>query len=88
VFLYTIGAAIVAFAFVEAAALSTRGRSSRDRWIGGVLSVVALGVGIALLAMPTRVFDATVTLLGIYLVGLGALRLIREVARRRAVART
>jgi uncharacterized membrane protein HdeD (DUF308 family) len=85
VFLYAIGAAIVAFAFVEAAALSTRGRSSRDRWIGGVLSVAALGVGIALLAMPTRVFGATVTLLGIYLVGLGALRLIREVAHRRAV---
>jgi uncharacterized membrane protein HdeD (DUF308 family) len=87
VFLHTVGAAIVLFAVLEAAALSMDGRSTRERWIGGAVAVGALSFGVALLALPMAVFGATMTALGIYLVIVGALRVFR-VLRSRETARS
>jgi uncharacterized membrane protein HdeD (DUF308 family) len=84
VFMYAVGAAIVAFAFVEAASLTAQRRSTRERWLGGALSVVALGVGIAMLSAPTRVFHGIIILLGVYLIVLGVVRLVREAAENAA----
>ncbi|HVP75771.1 MAG TPA: DUF308 domain-containing protein [Gaiellaceae bacterium] len=77
--LYAAGASSVIFAIVEAAALATPGRSTRERWLGGVTSVVALVFGVAMLGRPIRSLDAMIALLGLYLCVLGTLRLVRAV---------
>lgn len=80
--LYALGAATVILALLEAASLSAPGRSERDRWLGGAVSAAALVFGIALLGMPRRSFDTMVAVLGLYLVVLGALRLVRALEAR------
>jgi uncharacterized membrane protein HdeD (DUF308 family) len=73
--LYAAGAATVVLAAAEAASLSSS-RDARERLLGGVASVVAFVFGIALLASPGRSLHAVITLLGIYLLVLGGLRLV------------
>ncbi|HZQ65092.1 MAG TPA: DUF308 domain-containing protein [Gaiellaceae bacterium] len=75
--LYAIGASSVVLAFLEAAALSTAPHSDRDRWLRGAASAAAFVFGVALLGAPRRSVDAMVAALGLYLLVLGALRLVR-----------
>jgi len=74
--LYAAGAGSVVLAVAEAASLSSK-RDARERWLGGAAGVVAFVFGIAMLASPGRSLDAVITLLGIYLLALGGLRLLR-----------
>jgi uncharacterized membrane protein HdeD (DUF308 family) len=73
--LYALGAASVVLAAAEAASLSGR-RDTRERWLGGAATIVAFVFGIAILASPGESLHAVITLLGIYLVVLGGLRLV------------
>jgi uncharacterized membrane protein HdeD (DUF308 family)/uncharacterized membrane protein YjdF len=75
--LYVVGISAVAFAFAEAAAVSTRLGSERERWLGAILSIVAFVFGIAMLAEPGNSFGAAINVFGVYLVVIGALRLIQ-----------
>jgi uncharacterized membrane protein HdeD (DUF308 family)/uncharacterized membrane protein YjdF len=86
--LYVTGAAAVAYAVTEAASLATAARTSRQRWLGGASSVVALVFGIALLAEPRGSLHTTIMLLGLFLIVLGAIRLVRaaDVWRRHRTA--
>jgi uncharacterized membrane protein HdeD (DUF308 family) len=87
--LYAVGASAVALGFAEAAALSTRPFTTRERWLGALSAVVAFVFGIAMLARPAGSLDAAINLLGIYLVVLGALRLAQAAEawyRRRGAA--
>jgi uncharacterized membrane protein HdeD (DUF308 family) len=86
--LYVVGVSAVAFGVAEAAALSTRLGSDRERWLGALSSVAAFVFGIAMLARPGGSFAAVINLLGLYLVVIGALRLLQSLdawyRRRRA----
>jgi len=75
--LYAVGASGVALAVAEAAALSTRARSGRERWLGAASSIVAFVFGIVLLARPGGSLRAAIDLLGLYLVVFGALRVLQ-----------
>jgi uncharacterized membrane protein HdeD (DUF308 family) len=74
--LYAVGVASVVFAFAEAASLSTR-LDARARWLGGLAGLVTFVFGVALLASPGKSLDAVITLLGVYLLVLGGLRLVQ-----------
>jgi uncharacterized membrane protein HdeD (DUF308 family) len=74
--LYAVGVASVVFAFAEAASLSTR-FDARARWLGGLAGLVTFAFGVALLASPGKSLDAVITLLGVYLLVLGGLRLVQ-----------
>jgi uncharacterized membrane protein HdeD (DUF308 family) len=86
--LYAVGASAVVLALAEIAALSARARSGRERWLGAASSIVVFVLGIALLARPGGSLRATIDLLGVYLVVLGALRILQAAdawhRRRRA----
>ena len=86
--LYVVGVSAVAFGVAEAAALSTRLRSDRERWLGALSSIVAFVFGIAVVARPEGSFAAVINLIGLYLVVIGALRLLQALdawhRRRRA----
>jgi uncharacterized membrane protein HdeD (DUF308 family) len=88
--LYAVGASAVVVGVAEVAALSTRPLSSRERWLGAASSVVAFVFGIAMLARPESSLAAVINLLGVYLIVIGALRLLQAVdawhRRRRAGA--
>jgi uncharacterized membrane protein HdeD (DUF308 family) len=73
--LYAAGVASIVLALAEVASLSDS-FDTRERWLGGAASLVAFVFGIAMLASPGRSLHAVVTLLGVYLVVLGALRLV------------
>jgi uncharacterized membrane protein HdeD (DUF308 family)/uncharacterized membrane protein YjdF len=73
--LYAVGVASVVFAFAEAASLSTR-LDARTRWLGGLAGLVSFVFGVALLASPGKSLKAVITLLGVYLLVLGGLRLV------------
>jgi len=77
--LYAIGASAVVLGVAETAALSTRASSTRERWLGALASVVAFVFGIAMLARPVSSLDAVITLLGVYLLAIGAVRLLQAV---------
>jgi uncharacterized membrane protein HdeD (DUF308 family) len=77
--LYAVGASAVVLGVVEAAALSGGPRSSRNRWLGALSSVVAFVFGVAMLARPGGSLDAVINLLGLYLIVIGALRLLQAV---------
>jgi uncharacterized membrane protein HdeD (DUF308 family) len=83
--LYAVGASAVVLAVVEVAALSTRGRGTREQWLGALTSIVAFVFGIALLAHPGSGLSVAIDLLGVYLIVLGALRMLQAAAawRRR-----
>ena len=73
--LYATGAAAIVLAGAEAASLSGA-RDARQRFLGGAVSVVSYVFGIALLASPGNSLHAVIVLLGIFLVAVGALRLL------------
>jgi uncharacterized membrane protein HdeD (DUF308 family) len=73
--LYAVGVASVVFAFAEVASLSTR-LEVRARWVGGLAGLVAFVFGVTMLASPGKSLDAVITLLGIYLLVFGGLRLV------------
>jgi uncharacterized membrane protein HdeD (DUF308 family) len=73
--LYAAGVASVVFAFAEVASLSIR-LDARARWLGGLAGLAAFVFGVALLASPGKSLQAVVTLVGIYLVVFGGLRLV------------
>jgi uncharacterized membrane protein HdeD (DUF308 family)/uncharacterized membrane protein YjdF len=75
--LYAVGASAVALGVAEAAALSTAPRTGRERWLGALSSIAAFVFGIAMLARPAGSLDAFINLLGLYLVVIGALRLLQ-----------
>jgi uncharacterized membrane protein HdeD (DUF308 family)/uncharacterized membrane protein YjdF len=75
--LYAAGASAIAFGVAEAAALTTRPFDERERWLGGISSVVALVFGVALLAHPGSSLNAAINLLGVYLIVTGGLRLVQ-----------
>jgi uncharacterized membrane protein HdeD (DUF308 family)/uncharacterized membrane protein YjdF len=75
--LYAVGATAVVLGLAEAAALSGPTRDNRQRWIGALSSVVAFVFGIAMLSHPTDSLATVINLLGIYLIALGALRLLQ-----------
>jgi uncharacterized membrane protein HdeD (DUF308 family) len=75
--LYAVGASAVVLGVAEAAALSTRSRSGRERWLGALSSIVAFVFGIALLARPGGSLSTVINLLGLYLIVTGALRLLQ-----------
>ena len=85
--LYAAGIASVVFAFAEVASLSTR-LDARARWLGGLAGLAAFVFGVALLASPGKSLQAVVTLVGIYLLVFGGLRLVRgaEASRERRVS--
>jgi uncharacterized membrane protein HdeD (DUF308 family)/uncharacterized membrane protein YjdF len=70
------GAASLVLGGAEAAAVSSK-RDTRERWVGAAASAAAYVFGIALLATPGKSLHRVINLLGIYLVVLGALRLLR-----------
>jgi uncharacterized membrane protein HdeD (DUF308 family)/uncharacterized membrane protein YjdF len=75
--LYTVGATAVVFGLAEVAAISTRATTLRERWLGAVSGIVAFVFGIAMLARPQASLNTVIDLLGIYLVVIGALRLLQ-----------
>jgi uncharacterized membrane protein HdeD (DUF308 family)/uncharacterized membrane protein YjdF len=77
--LYVVGASAVVLGIAEAAALSTRQSTSRERWLGALSSVVAFVFGIAMLGRPQGSLNAAINLLGVYLIAIGALRLFQAV---------
>ena len=77
--LYAVGASAVVLGVAEVAALSTRPFSSRERWLGALSSIVAFVFGIAMLGRPGSSLAAVINLLGLYLIVIGALRLLQAV---------
>jgi uncharacterized membrane protein HdeD (DUF308 family) len=77
--LYAVGASAVVLGVAETAALSTRASSTRERWLGALASVVAFVFGIAMLARPVSSLNAVITLLGVYLLAIGAVRLLQAI---------
>jgi uncharacterized membrane protein HdeD (DUF308 family) len=87
--LYAVGATAVVFGLAEVAALSTRSTTLRERWLGAASGIVAFVFGIAMLARPEGSLTAVINLLGIYLIVIGAVRLLQAADawhRRRAAA--
>jgi uncharacterized membrane protein HdeD (DUF308 family) len=76
VLLYAAGIASVVFAFAEVASLSTR-LDAHTRWLGGLAGLAAFVFGVALLASPGKSLQAVITLVGVYLLVFGGLRLAR-----------
>jgi uncharacterized membrane protein HdeD (DUF308 family) len=74
--LYAAGAASVVFAFAEVASLSTR-LDAHARWVGGLAGLATFVFGIAMLASPGKSLQAVITLVGVYLLVFGGLRLVR-----------
>lgn len=88
--LRAIGVSAILIGLLEAAALSTSRVGERERWLAGAASAAAFVFGVAFLAFPDRGFRAVVSVVGIYLVTVGGLRVVRvleaHVARRRRAA--
>jgi uncharacterized membrane protein HdeD (DUF308 family) len=86
--LYAVGATAVVFGLAEVAAISTQPSTSRQRWLGALSGIVAFVFGIAMLARPGSSLKAVIDLLGVYLIVIGALRLLQAAdawhRRRRA----
>jgi uncharacterized membrane protein HdeD (DUF308 family) len=87
--LYAVGATAVVFGLAEVAAISTRSTTLRERWLGAASGIVAFVFGIAMLARPESSLTAAINLLGVYLIVIGAVRLLQAADawhRRRAAA--
>jgi uncharacterized membrane protein HdeD (DUF308 family)/uncharacterized membrane protein YjdF len=78
--LYVVGASAIILGVTEAAALSTQPHTTRERWLGALTSVVAFIFGVAMIGRPKGGLDAVIKLLGLYLVVLGALRLLQALS--------
>jgi len=77
--LYAIGIFSIVLALVEVASL-TEDRPGHDRWLGALAGIAAFVFGLAMLAFPGRGLDAIITLLGLYFLVLGAIRLVHALA--------
>jgi uncharacterized membrane protein HdeD (DUF308 family) len=87
--LYAVGVTAVVFGLAEVAALSTQPTTTRQRWLGAASGIVAFVFGIAMLARPESSLKTAINLLGVYLIVIGALRLLQAADawhRRRAAA--
>jgi uncharacterized membrane protein HdeD (DUF308 family) len=87
--LYAVGATAIVLGLAEIAALATRTMTVRERWLGAASGIVAFVFGIVMLARPENSLNAVINLLGIYLVVIGAVRLLQAAEawhRRRAAA--
>jgi uncharacterized membrane protein HdeD (DUF308 family)/uncharacterized membrane protein YjdF len=87
--LYAVGATAVVFGLAEVAALSARSTTLRERWLGAASGIVAFVFGIAMLARPENSLTAVINLLGVYLIVIGAVRLLQAADawhRRRTAA--
>jgi uncharacterized membrane protein HdeD (DUF308 family)/uncharacterized membrane protein YjdF len=78
--LYVVGASAVGFGLAEAAALTTRRFSTRERWLGGLTAVIALIFGVAMLGLPGKSLRVVIHLLAVYLIVIGIVRLVRAAA--------
>ncbi|HET7649001.1 MAG TPA: DUF308 domain-containing protein [Gaiellaceae bacterium] len=77
--LRAIGVSAILIGLFEAATLSTSRASERERWLAGAASAAAFVFGVAFLAFPDRGFRAVVSVVGIYLITVGGLRVVRVV---------
>ena len=77
--LYAIGVFSIVLALLEVASL-TEDRPDHDRLLGALAGIAAFVFGLAMLAIPGRSLDAIVTLLGLYFLVLGAIRLVQSLA--------
>jgi uncharacterized membrane protein HdeD (DUF308 family) len=75
--LYAVGVTAVLLGGLEAASLSSGARASRDRWLGGAAGAAAFVFGMAMIGTAKRDVQTVVTLVGLYFVVLGTLRLVR-----------
>jgi uncharacterized membrane protein HdeD (DUF308 family) len=77
--LYAVGVFSIVLALLEVASL-TEDRPGHDRWLGALAGIAAFVFGLAMLAIPGRSLDAIITLLGLYFLVLGAIRLVQSLA--------
>jgi uncharacterized membrane protein HdeD (DUF308 family) len=75
--LYAVGASAVALGVAEVAAVSTRATTVRERWLGALSGIAAFIFGIAMIGRPHSSLTAVINLLGVYLVVIGAFRLLQ-----------
>ena len=83
VLLYAIGIFSIVLALLEVGSL-TEDLSGRDRWLGALAGIAAFVFGLAMLASPGRSLGAVITLLGLYFLVFGVIRLVRAFAEWRA----
>jgi uncharacterized membrane protein HdeD (DUF308 family)/uncharacterized membrane protein YjdF len=81
--LYAVGLTAVLLGAVEVASLEGDAHTERERWLGGVSAAAAFIFGIAMIGAARRGTDTVVTLVGLYFVVLGVLRLVQAVPRPR-----
>jgi uncharacterized membrane protein HdeD (DUF308 family) len=77
--LYAVGVFSIVLALLEVASL-TEDRPGHDRWLGALAGIAAFVFGLAMLAIPGRSLDAIITVLGLYFLVLGAIRLFQSLA--------
>jgi uncharacterized membrane protein HdeD (DUF308 family)/uncharacterized membrane protein YjdF len=82
--LYALGSAAVLLGGIEIASLSTSSHGTRERWLGGAAGAAAFIFGMALIGTAQRGIHTVVTLVGVYLLVTGALRVVRSVHPRSA----
>ena len=83
ILLYAIGIFSIVLALLEVGSL-TEDLSGRDRWLGALAGIAAFVFGLAMLASPGRSLGAVITLLGLYFLVFGVIRLVRAFAEWRA----
>jgi uncharacterized membrane protein HdeD (DUF308 family) len=77
--LYAVGVFSIVLALLEVASL-TEDRPGHDRWLGALAGIAAFVFGLAMLGSPGRSLNAIITLLGLYFLVLGAIRLVQSLA--------
>ena len=77
--LYAIGIFSIVLALLEVASV-TEVKSGHDRWLGALAGIAAFVFGLAMLGIPGRSLDAIITLLELYFLVLGAIRLAQSLA--------
>jgi uncharacterized membrane protein HdeD (DUF308 family) len=79
--LYIVGVTAVLLGALEAASLAGDAHTTRERWLGGIAAAVAFLFGIAMIGAARRGADTVITLVGVYFVALGMLRLVQAMPR-------
>jgi uncharacterized membrane protein HdeD (DUF308 family) len=85
--LYALGITAVLLGGIETASLSSGAHTTRDRWLGGAAGAAAFIFGMAMIGTAQRDVHAVVSLVGVYLVVVGALRLVGTLRRTQRVGR-